>query len=64
MPSPAGGRKLLLAAGQFPQGHGVAKVAPGNDDLIGKVQKFRQGPHAVHVFNFGKNADVCCACLL
>ena len=52
---PAGGRKLLLAAGQLPQGHRVAKVAPGNDYLVHQRQKLRQRLHARKVFNFGKN---------
>ena len=52
---PAGGRKLLLATGQLPQGHCVAKVAPGNDHLVHQRQKLRQRLYACKVFNFGKN---------
>ena len=57
---PAGGRKLLLAAGQLPQGHGVAKVAPGNDHLVHQRQKLRQRLYARKVFNFGKNLQPGC----
>ena len=58
---PAGGRKLLLAAGQLPQGHGVAKVAPGDDYLVHQRQKLRQRLHARKVFNFGKDFQLRCA---
>ena len=34
--SPADCRKLFLAPGQLPQGHGVAKVPAGNDHFIHK----------------------------
>ena len=57
---PAGGGKLLLAAGQLPQGHRVAKVAPGNDHLVHQRQKLRQCLHARKVFNFGKNFQLRC----
>ena len=57
---PTGGRKLLLAAGQLPQGHGVAKVAPGNDDFIHQRQKLRQCLHARKVFDFGKDFQPGC----
>ena len=56
--SPAGGGKLLLAAGQLPQRHGIAKVSAGNHHLIHKVDEFRQGTHTGHVFNFGKDTDI------
>lgn len=57
---PAGSRKLFLAAGQLPQGHGVAKVAPGNDHLVHQRQKLWQRLYARKVFNFGKNFQLRC----
>ena len=55
---PADCRKLFLAPGQLPQGHGVAKVPAGNDHFIHKRQELRQGLYPRKVLDFGKNADL------
>ena len=55
---PADRRKLFLAPGQLPQGHGVAKVPAGNDHFIHKGEELRQGLYPRKALDLGKNADL------
>ena len=46
-----------MAAGQLPQRHGVAKVAPGNDHRVHQRQKLGQMAYARLIFDLGEDLD-------
>ena len=57
----AGAGDPLLNAGQFPQGHGVAQVSPGDYNLIAGAYQLLQIGNTLPILYLGKKADTASA---